>query len=322
MKSTEIKSNGDLLMLQQKQIRQSNAITSGRFDFSACQLDILFMLLANFHPEEDTYLIHCKDIELITGRKWNYQQFKDATEEMIRRMFEIEDNETYIQLVLFQYFKYQKGKGTVEIKISALAKELFFDLKKNFTYLQLKSVLSCSSKYAKRIYGLCCQWRAAGHKEYSLQDFKYILGLIDGKTGKEQFKEINAFRIRVLDIAKEQINKYTDIRFDYKLEKKYHSRSFNSTTIYINQPTTEQMRLELEKTDIDFNKSIQEQKDIKYIMAYGLSEEQAKKILSNGSIEDFKNVIDEMKKQLIKNPKQLNNQVAYLCGSLKNKGLL
>ena len=74
-------------------VKQHNAITSGRYDFSACQLDIMFMLLANLKETDEPnkrYNIRVKDIELITGRKWNYDQLKTNTEDLMGRVYEIQ----------------------------------------------------------------------------------------------------------------------------------------------------------------------------------------------------------------------------------------
>jgi hypothetical protein len=56
----------------EKRIKQHNTITSGRYDFSACQLDILFMLLASLDESDEVskqYYIRVKDIKLITEHK-------------------------------------------------------------------------------------------------------------------------------------------------------------------------------------------------------------------------------------------------------------
>jgi hypothetical protein len=37
----------------ENKIKQHNTITSGRYDFSACQLDVLFMLLASLKEEDE-----------------------------------------------------------------------------------------------------------------------------------------------------------------------------------------------------------------------------------------------------------------------------
>ena len=142
-----------------KLIYQHNIITSGRYDYSACMLDILFMVLSGLEKDKFEYNIHVNDIEYITGRNWNYKQLREATESIGSRMFEIETPEKLRQMWLFEYVDYLKGSGSFNVKINESARPYFFELKNNFTSMQLKSVLNCSSKYAKRIYGIACQWR-------------------------------------------------------------------------------------------------------------------------------------------------------------------
>ena len=106
--------------------KQHNAITSGRYDFTACQLDIVFMVLASLKEGELNYRIHTTDIELITGRKWNISQLTNSTEQLLTRMFEVETEDRYRQFVLFQYFDYLKGTRTIEVKLSEVALPYFF----------------------------------------------------------------------------------------------------------------------------------------------------------------------------------------------------
>ena len=75
---------------ENKLIYQHNVITSGRYDYSACMLDILFMVLSGLEVGKMEYTIHVQDIEAITGRKWNLKQLREATESIGSRMFEIE----------------------------------------------------------------------------------------------------------------------------------------------------------------------------------------------------------------------------------------
>lgn len=71
-----------------KLLFQHNVITSGRYDYSACMLDILFMVLAQIEQNKLEYTIHVQDIEIITGREWNYKQLREATEDIeVRQRF-------------------------------------------------------------------------------------------------------------------------------------------------------------------------------------------------------------------------------------------
>ena len=297
---------------QDKIIYQHNAITSGRYDYSACMLDILFMILSGLETGKREYLISAKEIELITGRIWNYQQLRTSTEMIGSRMFEIETAETYKQLWLFSYVEYLKGMGTFKVKINEEALPFFFELKNNFTSMQLKSVLNCSSKYAKRLYALACQWRSIGKKRFEILELKKMLGLIN-KKGEEQFERISAFKSQVLDIAKKQINENTDIKFDYELTKK--GRSFYGITIYIDTQKFKHL-------EINFEKTLEIQKFAGKLRSYGFTEEQASIISLKEKESDFDMLIADLNQRVRQGKLNINNAIAYLIGIYQKKGIL
>lgn len=233
-----------------QEIRQHNAITTARYDYSSCQLDILFYLLSKLKKEDSynqEYQIYVRDIEAITGRAWNYQQLREATADMGSRMFEVKTTNSYKQLWMFQKVEYMDGQGFFIIKLAEDIKPYLFELKDNFTSYQLHSALKLSSKYAKRIYQLASQWKNIGEtKSYELEEFKIMLKLKD-PTGKraEQFERISDFKKFVLDIAVRQITENTDLTVSYRLFKK--GRSFKSIRFYINTQIPEQLPIQFEK---------------------------------------------------------------------------
>lgn len=311
----EILTKEDALQVNAKVYKQHNAITSGRYDFSACQLDILFMVLANLKEDELTYRIYAKDIEILTGREWNYQQLKRATENIGSRMFEIETETRYKQIWLFQSVEYITGQGAFEVMISEPARPLFFELKNNFTHFQLRSVLACTSSYAKRLYMIACQWRTIGKfpKPIPIVDLKTMLGLID-KKGNEQLERISQFKERVLDIAKKQINEHTDISFDYQLYKR--GRSFEYVQIFVDTSKHNPQQLE-----IDFSNDITYQKNVRTVMAYGISKEFAELIVKDG-FNRFIDFVNEVNKKAQKGEIKVENAPAYIIGTYQKKGIL
>ena len=308
----------------EKKIKQHNTITSGRYDFSACQLDILFMLLATLDESDELgkeYHIRVRDIELITGRKWNYQQLREGTEDMMSRVFEIQESRGLAQIVLFTKVQYLDGTGSFYMKINEEARPYFFDLKNNFTLLELKSVLGCTSKHAKRLYSLACQWRGTGGHTYSIGELKEMLGLKDPK-GKEpeQYKQIGQFKEKVLDIAKRQINEHTDIVFDYELLK-IRGRSFDTIKLFCGFAKP---KLQME---IDFKGDIEQQKKngellqkIENIKAVGIREDLAEL----WAVKYWKQFVEEKNKllEVIQKGKVIDNKPAYLAGIFKKKGYL
>ena len=300
-----------------KLIYQHNVITSGRYDYSACMLDILFMVLSCLEQNKLEYVIHSSDIEAITGRKWNLKQLRESTESIGSRMFEIEwedenKRKRIRQMWLFEYVEYVEGSGSFKIKINETSKPYFFELKNNFTSLQLKSVLDCSSKYAKRLYAIACQWRSVGTKRFEIRELKQMLGLID-KKGNEQFERISDFKIKVLDIARTQICENTDIELDYELKKR--GREFYWVTLHINPQKFKQL-------EIDFNKSVDVQKFASKLTAYGFNQEQANIIAEKEKEKDFDILITELNEKIRSRKIKPNNTEAYLVGIYQKKGIL
>ena len=298
--------------IENKLIYQHNVITSGRYDYSACMLDILFMVLSGLEVGKLEYTIHVQDIEAITGRKWNLKQLREATESIGSRMFEIETPEQIRQIWLFSNVDYILGTGSFTVGINPKASPYFFELKNNFTAMQLKSVLNCSSKYAKRLYAIACQWRSVGSKRFEIEELKKMLGLID-KKGNEQFVEITAFKKFVLEIAKKQINENTDIEIDFELKKR--GRSFHWITLHINSQKFKQL-------EIEFDKSIDIQKFKSKLMAYGFNEEQAELIATQEKEKDFDILITELNEKVRTRKLAVNKSIAYLVGIYQKKGVL
>lgn len=297
---------------ENKLIYQHNVITSGRYDYSATMMDILFMVLSSLEVGKLEYTIHVQDIEIITGRKWNLKQLREATESIGSRMFEIETKESIEQIWLFSRVKYLLGTGSFTITLNPLASQYFFELKNNFTALQLKSVLNCTSKYAKRLYGIACQWRSVGSKRFEIEELKKMLGLID-KKGNEQFDKISQFKERVLDIAKKQINENTDIEIDFELKKR--GRSFYWITLHINSQKFKQL-------EIEFDKSVVVQKFKSKILHYGFTDEQAELIATNEKEKNFDILITEINEKVRQRKLKMDNSIAYLVGIYQKKGVL
>jgi plasmid replication initiation protein len=221
------------------QVRQHNVITNARYEYSEMQLDIFLYLLSSLRKDQPdgVYEISVGEMSKLTGKKYNYQQLRLATEGMGSRMFEI-PNETdkkgrqvWRQVWMFDRVDYVHGTGIIEIEFTRTIQPYLFDLKANFTSFQLYSALRLGSKHAKRIYTLCSQWKDKGQTpEYVIEEFKRTIGLINDK-GDMEYAEITMFKKFVLDIAVKQINEHTDLEIGYTLRKR--GRSFQNVTFTV-----------------------------------------------------------------------------------------
>jgi len=162
---------------------------------------------------------------------------------------------------------------------------------------------------------LACQWRTVGKfpKPIPIIELKQMLGLVD-KKGNEKYTQIGQFKEFVLDIAKKQINELTDISFDYELYKR--GRSYEFIQIYVSTHKDKPKQLE-----INFNKSVLEQKNIRTIMAYGISEEYATLIVKDG-YNEFIKFVEKVNERAKKGEINVENAAAYIIGTYQKKGVL
>ncbi len=209
-------------MNKELEIRQHNALTNARYEYTELQLDLFFFIISKLRKgDKDTlYQLDIMELSSLTGKRYNGAYLHKATADMGSRMLEVEDANEYRQIWMFQQIRFLKGQGIIEFDLTRHVLPFLFDLKNNFTSYELAAALRLTSKYAKRVYQLCSQWKNLGEtKKYDLQDFKRMLGLLDDK-GNEKLKQIKDFRESVLDIAVKQINEHTELNISYKLEKK------------------------------------------------------------------------------------------------------
>lgn len=215
------------------EIRHHNAITTARYEYSELQLDIFLYLLSILRKDNPNgvYEIVVKDLSAATGKEYKYAYLRKATEEMGSRMFEVSTPKRLEQLWMFQRVAYVLGEGRIEVEFANPIKPYLFDLKDNFTSFQLYAALRLGSKYAKRIYAICSQWKDKGQTQtFSLDELKKMLHLLDDK-GNEQYKPLSMFRKFVLDESVKQINQRTDLQIDYTLQKR--GRSFQNITFTV-----------------------------------------------------------------------------------------
>jgi plasmid replication initiation protein len=209
-------------MEKELEVRQHNALTNARYEYTQLQLDLLFFIISKLRKgETDTvYKLDIMELSSLTGKRYNGAYLQKATADMGSRMLEVEDTNEYQQLWMFQRIRYLKGQGIIEFDLTRHVLPYLFELKNNFTSYALAAALRLTSKYAKRIYPLCSQWKDLGEtKKYDIEEFKRMLGLIDEK-GNDKVERVSDLKSKVLDIAVKQINEHTELHVSYKLEKK------------------------------------------------------------------------------------------------------
>lgn len=109
---------------------------------------------------------------------------------------------------------YSDGLGQVELKFSPETVPLVVGLSENFTKYEIEQVSRLSSQYALRLYEILAQWRAKGKLSVKLDELRFKFGLLDN-----EYPRMDNFKRKVLDMAVNEINEYTDLSVSYEQHK-------------------------------------------------------------------------------------------------------
>ena len=169
-----------------------------------------------------------------------YKALKEAVNNLFNRQFsysQAHKKTGKIGLVRSRWVSrifYVDDLGLLEITFAPDVVPLITQLEQRFTSYQVKQVANLTSKYAIRLYELLIAWRSTGKIPFMpLSEFREKLGVEE-----TEYKAMNHFKARVLDVAIKQINEHTDITVKYEQHKRGRSISgFSFTFKQKKQPT-------------------------------------------------------------------------------------
>lgn len=155
-----------------------------------------------------------------TTRQNAYILMKQSEETLFNRRFTYFDHEKKpIKSRWLQDVRYLDDEGAIEVCFTRLVVECITRLdgaEQFFTQYMLSQTANLNSVYSVRLYELLIQWKTAGKTPvFELLLFRGQMGLDDN-----EYKAMNDFKKRVLDLAVNEINEKTDLTVSYTQEKK------------------------------------------------------------------------------------------------------
>jgi plasmid replication initiation protein len=180
------------------------------------EIDIFFSLLFKLQKEKtDTIIIEFKELlKLEESSNKSHQRLIGSILKMNKKLIQL--NQTvktergYMTFNLFRTLEIREDTKELRVSINEDFKFMLNDLLKNFTYFDLKELVTLKSSYSKNCYKLLRQFRGNNFYNIKLSDFEELLGVPEGyKT-----RHLND---RVLTPILKEL---TPIFKDLKLEKK------------------------------------------------------------------------------------------------------
>lgn len=158
----------------------------GMRDWNKTEMDFLFAVMSKI-KEKGTQELHfdLDELKLLTQfdpnkekERW-LKSVRGAVNKVASLVYWEENEEHMKAMPLFLLFDINLKKYTLDVAVSPYFEYILNNLHTNFTRFELSEFLEIRSTYAKTMYRLLKQWRTIGKHEWSVENFRAILGIPD-----------------------------------------------------------------------------------------------------------------------------------------------
>jgi len=212
-------------MSELKVVKDNCLIDNFIFNATELELQILNYAIAITNPYWDkqdwVYKISIPELVKIYGSKSNNRawiQYKEALLRLQVRtyIYYTGDNKNTIPLIKM-VTENIKDNTYLEFRFSAYLQERIQNLKGFFTQYDIKNIAMFRSRYAFMLYEFfkmkILQNNGLYNQKITVDDFKLNLDL------KNKYSVFRNLKCKVIEIAKQQINKHSDIHINYEIIK-------------------------------------------------------------------------------------------------------
>jgi len=251
------------------------------FNATEKELQILNYAVAITNPSWDNknlvYEITVSELveQYKTKSKSAYKEYREALLRLMKRDYLYTlDNEIHTENLVTRVTRKIDCDNWLKFKFNDYISQRISNLQGLFTKYNIKYIAMFKSRYAFMLYEFCkmnleqisSNQNREFSKSFTVQDFKDRLDITN------KYKEFFNLENKVLNVAKENINKHSDIKFTYRVKRKGRT-PVTITLIAKYKPNADNFRLEKEQENIQEISKIelpkptieQQQKSLNYL---------------------------------------------------------
>lgn len=204
-------------------VRKSNYLIEASYKLSAVEQKII-LILASMIKHDDrefkTYSLKIQSVIEVLGlqTKNGYAYLKEATRNLMGKVFTITTPDSELQTHWFSSAEYFDGRGEVEFSFDPKLKPFLLQLKERYTTYRLKEAIQLKSSFSIRMLELLRQYEKLGERVIELRRLRELLGV-----GEDQYRLYADFKKRVIIPAQKELTAKTDIAFKFEEMKTGHA---------------------------------------------------------------------------------------------------
>lgn len=195
-------------------IVKSNQLIQARYELSLNEQKIILYAASKIDRELNNFNYIELDIndftDLLETKGKRYDEIRETVRELRTKEIIINTDEKEFITGWLSSITFYKNTGKIKLRFDDDLIPFLLQLKERFTRYQLKNILNLKSKYSIRLYELMKQYEFRKQKEFKLEELKKILFIED------KYDRVYDLEKYILKVAKQEINKHTDINIDYE----------------------------------------------------------------------------------------------------------
>lgn len=212
-------------------IDKTNTLITSKYDLSLEEQRIILILSSTVKPDDEDFKTYkFKIMEFMRmfniKNKSQYTNIPKITKDLMKKVFEIRNENKITQISWFSSVEYEKGSGIVELQFSPKLKPFLLELKEFYIKHKIKNILDLNGKYSIRMYEILKSNQFKKIVEIKIDDLKEIL-----KVNKDSYSIYQNFKKRIILHSQKELKEKTDIRF--KFEEIKTSRKITSIKFFI-----------------------------------------------------------------------------------------
>lgn len=209
----------DLQVRREYKVAKANEIVQrARYDLSLSELKLLSYIFSQIKPNDQVagkkFEFSVKEYATLLGiddaSGKNYKDIKATLKSLRDKSFWLQQPDgSEIIVGWISTAEVRKNSGKISVWLDPKLSEYLTGLISNYTQYELLSTLPMRSSYSVRIYELLKSYAYQHGHEFDIDDLKGLLMA-------ERYKNFKDFRRKVLDVAVNEINLYTDIEVSWE----------------------------------------------------------------------------------------------------------
>ena len=197
---------------------KGNALIEGKKSFTLLEMKLLLSIIGQIKRSDKDFQRYRVNInhfqELIDMKGKAYTHIRNVARALKSKVIEIETDTGHLITSYVSDILTYKKEGYIDFFVSPKMKPYLLQLKREFTIYDIRNVINCKSVHSIRLYQLLKQYEKPGHRTVTLKDLKFMLGL-----DSDQYSRWANFKARVLETAKKELEKHSDIYFEYETKR-------------------------------------------------------------------------------------------------------